>query len=251
LIDAVVCYSVLPVRLHLAQRAAFRILLPFLLPQGLWVRLRAPRFAPATGPRAGSAGAGETVHLLAIGDSIVEGVGVKLLEDAMPGRLASALASALGKRVEWVALGVSGMDAGGVRHTLIPKLPRHRFDFVFVSVGVNDVTRLRTTRHWRRELTALVGELRAASPDALIVVSGLPPLHGFPLLPQPLRWLLGMRARTFDSIAAEELNVSGRALFVPNRFEPEPGAFALDGYHPSERSCRIWAETVVSAMVSG
>lgn len=246
-----VCYSVSPVRLHFAQRAAFRILLPFVLPQGVWVRRRAPRFAPAAGPRDGSAGEGDTVRLLAIGDSIVEGVGVERLDDAMPGRLAAALASALGKKVEWHALGVSGIDARGVRRSLIPRLPRGQFDYVFVSVGVNDVTRLRTTRHWRRELTGLVGELRASFPDALILVSGLPPLHGFPLLPQPLRWLLGMRARTFDSIAEEELAASGSALFLPNRFDPEPGAFAPDGYHPSGRSCRIWAEAVAGAMLSG
>lgn len=237
------------VRAQVAQRLVFRLMLPFLLPQGLWVRMRAPRFTPAAGPREGSIGVGDPVRLLAIGDSIIDGVGVKQIENAMPVRLAAALSSALRKRVDWVALGMSGIDASGARRRLVPTLSREPFDFVFVSVGVNDVTRLRTTRHWRRELTGLVSDLRASSPDALIVVNGLPPLHGFPLLPQPLRWLLGLRARTLDSIAEAETAALNRVVFVPNRFDPEPDAFAADGFHPAESSCGIWAESVVSAIM--
>lgn len=233
---------------QIVERLAFRLSLPVLVAQGLWVKTTAPRFASAAGPGTGSTGEGEPCRLLAVGDSIVAGTGVGQLEDAMPGQLARALATTLGKRVDWIARGMSGIGAREIRRRLVASLTEGDFDYVFVSVGVNDVTALRSTRHWRRELVGLVGDLRRSSPGALIVVSGLPPLHGFPLLPQPLRAILGMRARTFDRIAEAEMGRLPDVVFVPNRFEPDPEFFAPDGYHPSEASCRIWAETVARAL---
>lgn len=235
---------------QIVERLTFRLLMPLLLPQGLWVKATAPRFAAASGEREGSTGEGARCRLLAIGDSIVAGVGIACLADAMPGQLARAFASALGKRIDWMARGESGIGVRAVRRTLVPGLAERDFDYVFVSVGVNDVTALRSTRHWSRELVGLVDDLRHNSPGALIVVSGLPPLHGFPLLPQPLRSLLGLRARTFDRIAEYETGRLEGVVFVANRFEPEPAFFAPDGYHPSEASCRLWAEHVAQTVLS-
>jgi lysophospholipase L1-like esterase len=200
------------------------------------------------GPQEGVVGTGEPLRLLAIGDSIVAGVGVATLAEAMPGRLAHALAGRLGRQVRWVARGVSGFDAADVRRRLVPDLAERDFDVVFVSVGVNDVTRIRTTAAWMRDLPGLVEDLRRNSPEALIVVSGLPPLDGFPLLPQPLRAVFALRARTFDAIAEHALGRLPGVLFTPNRFEPRPEFFAPDGYHPSGESCRIWAEAVAAAV---
>jgi lysophospholipase L1-like esterase len=234
---------------RLLERIAFRIALPFVMPQGLWVKLRARRFAPATGSREGTAGDGERFRLLSIGDSIVAGVGVEQLENALPGQLAKALAARLGRRVEWVARGVSGFDAVEVRRDLVPALADEPFDCIFVSVGVNDVTGLRTAGRWRREIVALVGDLRRHSPDALIVVSGLPPLYGFPLLPEPLRAVFGLRARTFDFIAEDLVSTIPDVLFVPNRFDPRPEFFSPDGYHPSAESCSEWASRVADEVM--
>lgn len=232
------------------QRIVFRAALPVVALQGAWVKATAPRFDPAAGPCQGSVGDGELVRLVTIGDSIVAGVGIGRIEDAMPGQLARALAARTGRRVEWSAHGVSGIGVAAVRRTLVPKVPDGAADVVFLSVGVNDVTALRTVRHWCRELAGLVRDMEARAPRGVIVVSGLPPLHGFPLLPQPLRAILGMRARTFDRIAEQLVGEMPGALFVPNRFAPDPAFFAPDGYHPSKESCALWARTVVEAVVS-
>lgn len=234
----------------LFERALFRVLLPFVLPQGLWVKATARRSPPATGERSAAVGTGEPFRLVLVGDSIVAGIGVERLDDAMPGQLARALAAALGKRVEWIASGVSGIKAREVRRSLVPNLPAAAAECVFVSVGVNDTTGLRTTAQWRRDLAALLDDLHARYSAALIVVSGLPPMHGFPALPQPLRAVFGLRARTFDRIAEDATRERQGVLFVPNRFDPRPEFFAPDGYHPSAESCKAWAETVASAVVS-
>ena len=209
---------------------------PFLIPQALYVRSTAPRFAPAGGPREGHVGDGDEIRLLAIGDSIVAGVGASELSRALVGQTARALAGSRRCRVSWRALGVSGYDSAKVLEHLVPDLPDATFDYVVISVGVNDVTGLTTTRQWRRNLSRLLRALHARYPTAKIALAGLPPLHGFPLLPQPLRAVFGLRARKFDEIAREVAIANQNAFHIPLDFEPDPEKFSPDGYHPSEES---------------
>ena len=214
----------------------FWIAFPFLIPQALYVRSTAPRFAPAGGPKEGYVGDGDEVHLLALGDSMIAGVGASELSRALVGQTARALAGSRRCRVAWRAVGVSGYDSAKVLEYLVPGLPDQTFDFVVVSVGVNDVTGLTTTRRWRRNLSRLLQALHVRYPMAKIALAGLPPMHGFPLLPQPLRAVFGMRAQTFDEIAREVAVANQNAFNIPIYFEPDPEKFSPDGYHPSEES---------------
>lgn len=214
----------------------FWALIPLLLPQALYVRQTAPRFAPAGGPTKGDVGTGKKVRLLAIGDSIVAGVGATTLSKALVGRTAAALATSLDSCVEWQAIGVSGYDAEKILNRLAPELPDNSVDYIILSVGVNDVTGLTTLRQWRRNLDLLLSKLQAHSPNAVVAVVGLPPLHGFPLLPQPLRAVLGMRSRSLDGELIEIIKGQPNCIHVPLDFDPDPSKFAPDGYHPAEES---------------
>lgn len=214
----------------------FWIAFPFLLPQALYVRRTAPRSAPAAGPAEGVVGNGEQIRLLAIGDSIIAGVGASTLSKALVGQTATALANAGNCSVSWRALGQSGYASNKILQLLVPQLPDVSFDYVIVSVGVNDITGLTSIRNWRRNLATLLYKLQAHSPNALIAVAGMPPMHAFPLLPQPLRAAFGMRARVFDEVAKAVVVEQERSLHIPLDFEPDPSGFAPDGYHPSEES---------------
>jgi lysophospholipase L1-like esterase len=214
----------------------FWSVLPFLLPQALYVSRTAPRFGPADGPAEGSAGAGKQCRLLAVGDSIIAGVGAKQLSRALVGQTATALSTSLNCRVMWQAFGVSGYSSTQVLDRLVPELPYDTLYYIIVSVGVNDITGLTTLRKWRQNLSALLDRLQAHSPGAAIAVAGIPPLHGFPLLPQPLRATFGMRARSFDEVVSDVIKRRPNAVHVPFDFDPEPHQFAPDGYHPSEES---------------
>lgn len=209
---------------------------PFLLPQALYLRKTAPRFAPAAGPSDGLSGNGKQTHLLAVGDSIIAGVGATELSKALVGQTAEAIARSLGCSVAWQACGVSGYNSTNILDRLLPELPDAAADFVIVSVGVNDITGLMTIRKWRTNLSLLLDKLRRHSPNSVIAIAGMPPMHRFPLLPQPLRATFGMRSRSFD----EELRtiVAGRpnTVHVPLHIEADPSKFAPDGYHPSEES---------------
>jgi lysophospholipase L1-like esterase len=210
--------------------------LPFLLPQALYLRKTAPRFPEAAGPTEGSTGNGRRVRLLAVGDSIIAGVGATKLSRALVGQTAEAIASQGKCHVSWQAFGASGYNAAKIIDQLVPRLPGFAADYIIVSVGVNDITGLTTLPKWRHNLSLLLDKLRVHSPDAIIAVAGMPPMHGFPLLPQPLRATFGMRSRSFDEVAREVVQRIPNTVHVPLDFEPDPQGFAADGYHPSEES---------------
>lgn len=218
--------------------------LPFVLPQALYVRTFAPRFPPAAGPTFGSSGHGRPLRLIGIGDSIIAGVGAGRLRDALIGQTARALAANLQARVRWSALGRNGANSRIVLQQLLPELPSDRADVFVVSVGVNDVTSLTRLADWEKNVDRLLRSLRAHSPDSFIAVAGLPPLHEFPLLPEPLRVILGMRARTLDETLRDVVVATENSIFVSLDFDAAPEKFADDGYHPSEYGYREYGETM-------
>jgi hypothetical protein len=53
---------------------------------------------------------------------------------------------------------------------------------------------------------------------------------------------MGLRARTFDTLAREVAGSMDRCLSIPTRFEPSPEKFSPDGYHPSAAGCQVRAQ---------
>jgi lysophospholipase L1-like esterase len=219
----------------------FRLLLPVMAVQGLWLRRKAARLPGAAGERRGVIGEGAALHLLALGDSIIDGVGTGHMAASLPVQFAQAVADRLQRRVHWRVEGASGHDAEAVIGRLDSLEAGIPADVVLISVGVNDVTGLRGTRRWRRCLQRLLAGIRGRWPDALVLFAGLPPMDLFPLPPQPLKFALGLRAATLDRIARTVLACDGRAIHVPTRIDPERHGFCADGFHPSAESCTLWA----------
>jgi lysophospholipase L1-like esterase len=220
------------------------------LPQALWVRRRSTRFADASGDRGGSVAGPNARRLVAIGDSIVAGVGCRTLERACVGRTAASLAERLGCGIEWQALGKTGATTGRILGKLVPQLPESPADFIVVSAGVNDITGLTSPRRWRDALEALILALREHSPDARVAVLGIPPMHRFPRLPQPLRLVFGLRAKGFDRTARKLLSAGGPSVYVPFDDPLRPDQFAPDGYHPSEDSCRMLGDQIAASLLA-
>jgi lysophospholipase L1-like esterase len=233
----------------LLRRMLFWGCLPVAVPQGMWLRRRFPRFPGAVGADCGAVGSGHLLRVLAMGDSIVAGVGAGVTEAALPARFAAELSIHLERRVHWRALGRIGADAAYVRKHQIAQLGTGDLDVVLLSVGLNDVTALRSRRAFRRDLVAILDALAQHSPECRVVLAGLPPLHMFPKLPQPLRFLFGQRARSFDLLLADIARSRSKVLHVPTPIDLDPAAFAADGYHPSAASHARWARNLAEACV--
>jgi lysophospholipase L1-like esterase len=166
-------------------------LFPFMLPQAIVVRKNAPKVVEANGAKDGVIGSGKTYKFYAIGDSIISGVGAEKIVDALSGQTATFLSESLDCQINWSSRGIIGATSKKIRERLIPKLPSEQADFIVVSAGVNDLTTLSSLPKYERNLTDLLAKLNEHSPNAIIAMSGIPPLKGFPLLPQPLRALFG------------------------------------------------------------
>ncbi|HSU44004.1 MAG TPA: SGNH/GDSL hydrolase family protein [Casimicrobiaceae bacterium] len=241
-------FSIVDLGHKLVGRAVVYALFPVLLSQAFALRRHALTLVPAAGPGAGRIGRGEPLHFLAIGDSIIAGVGARRVERSTVVHVARFMSGRLDREINWHASGMIGAGARRVRRDVVPQLPPQAFDVILLSVGVNDVLKLERKGRFRRQLLKLIRELRRHSPHAVIAFLGLPPLDEFPKLRRPLRWLVGHRVRHFDAVAREALTRVPNAMHIPVRFSPRPDMFAGDGLHPSETSQRRLAKIIAGAL---
>lgn len=222
-------------------------LAPVLIAQAVAVRRRALILPEPPGPRAGSSGSGPSLRLLIAGDSSAAGVGAPTQEAALSGRLAARLDRRF--RVTWRLEAETGATTT-VALDRLQRLAPEPFDVAIVALGVNDVTRSVPLRLWLARQRALNALLVRRFGVRLIVASGLPPMGRFPLLPQPLRWVLGCRAMRFDSALAELLAPRAEARHVPMDIPFDPRFVAEDGYHPSPAAYAEWAGLLADPIVA-
>jgi len=239
-----------PARLarKLAGRLVIYALFPVVFSQAFALRRHALKLDPAIGPPEGRIGRGEPLHFLAIGDSIIAGVGARRIQQSTVGHVARFMSGRLSREINWRAAGMIGAGARRVRRDVVPALPPQRFDAILVSVGVNDVLKLERSGRFRRQLLKLLHELRVHSPEAMIAYLGLPPLDQFPKLRRPLRWIVGYRVRRFDEVARDALTRMPNVVHIPVHFSPRADMFSDDGLHPSETSQRRLAKVITGAL---
>lgn len=207
------------------------------------------RFDGASGPNKGVTGTGEVRRLLVYGDSIAAGVGAATFPKALAGQLAVALSARLDATLRWQSRGYIGANARRLIALLDSETFAEPFDFVVLSVGVNDVTSLTPIRDWTKSLETLLEQLVRTCGTPTIALAGIPDMGRFPLLPQPLRSVVGLRSRQLDAAARRTADTLAHVVHVPVEFELRPDTFSADGYHPSETSYRAFAGTIADALV--
>lgn len=202
------------------------------------------------GAASGVCGRGPPLQLLALGDSIIAGVGSARQQETLTAQFAQWLSSEAGRSVAWRAQGESGMDLAGLLLRLAALPPALPADVILISIGVNDVTGLSSIRRWRLQLQLMVNLIRSRWPQVLVVFAGLPPMNQFPLPPQPLRFSLGIRAETLDRIAIEILAGQERMLHIPTELDARKKGFCEDGFHPSADSYAVWGRQLALRVAS-
>ncbi|MFD2467203.1 SGNH/GDSL hydrolase family protein [Amycolatopsis silviterrae] len=216
------------------------LLAPVLVAQAVRVRRTTPRLPGASGPIEGTHGTGRPLRLTVIGESTVDGVGALTHAEALTGQLAEGLARGHPDReVRWQALGITGASARMVLDELVPRV--RPADFVVVVLGVNDTLELHSAARYRRDLLAIIVEVRRRIGDVPVLLAGVPPLASFPSLPRPLRDVLGARSVALDGAARTLTRLPGVAHvpLVPGLLRP--GMFAADRFHPGPEGYRAWA----------
>lgn len=163
--------------------------------------------------------------------------------------LAPQLASELSKTraVDWTLCAENGATTADAPRLLTP-VAGQRFDVAYVIFGVNDTKNLRPAAAWRRDYDALLAHLSRAHGVQLIFTSGLPPIHEFPLLPRPLRTVLGLRARRFDRILQDLVADRPGCVHVPLPPDLDRADMARDGFHPGAQIYTQWAAGAADVM---
>jgi len=214
-------------------------LAPCLIAQGLYVRRVTPRLAEPEGERSGTYGSGPHLKLLILGDSAAAGVGVSTQGQALSGQLVARLGASF--EVNWRLMAQTGDKAKQVTAVLQQVAVQEHFDIVVTSIGVNDVTHGTKCKKWISQQGQIVNLLQSKFHVQHIILSGLPPMHLFPALPQPLRWYLGLRARRFNNALKTFAAGCDRCEFVAINFPLEAAYMAADGFHPGALAYSFWA----------
>ena len=213
-------------------------LLPVLAAQAVSVRRNAQHLPEPTGPREGREGRGPRLRLLIAGDSSAAGVGAGRQQQALSGFLVARLARHYS--VEWRLEATTG-------HTTKDTLQRLEriegtFDAAVTALGVNDVTRAVSQQRFTELQTRLLDHLTQNLGIRRVVLTAVPQMNRFPALPQPLAWVLGRQAARLDQALQEVANTFPQARHLRLEFPDDPALAAPDGYHPSPKAYRLWAE---------
>lgn len=213
--------------------------LPLAVLLGARTRRKMIALPEAAGPRSGTLEReGSVFDLAVLGESTAAGVGVSEQEEG----LAFNIARAMKRNVRLQIAGESGATVKRV-HELMEQLT-FPVDAVVVTVGVNDTVELTRGSVWSKRVGALVTELKTRGARD-VVVSGLPPLGAFRVLPQPTRSAVGARAAYLDQLLRHTCEQKG-ARYIPLRLPLRQELLASDGFHPSAVGYAEWATALVA-----
>lgn len=193
-------------------------------------------------------GLGAPLQLVLLGDSAVDGYGLRA-EESLPRQVAARLASRTGRRVQVRSLAVSGARSRDVAEFQLPLLrAAGDVDAVVVGVGVNDALRRTAAGEVEAATQAILDGLDAHAPGAALAFVPCHDLTEAPGLGPVLRRVLGWRCRMVNSrqrAVLEERNVP----VAEGSRRATPAMFGDDGLHPGADGIEVIASLVVGALV--
>ncbi len=227
-------------------RMLFFLSSPIILFQAVYARWHTPRLPEAKKPTEGRSPSAlfPPLKIAFIGESTIAGVGASDMSKALTGCTIRALESHY--CVKWSIVGHNGIRiAELLSYMTADNLSGQQI--IVVAIGANDTTKLTKYTNWIEGLNKFVTVIRKHS-KAPIIFSQLPPMHLFTALPQPLRTVVGRRAKLFDKGLKSMCNSTEGCHYLPLNFEPKPGYLASDGYHPSELAYQEWADQLATVI---
>lgn len=219
---------------------------PFLYLQGQYVRRKVGLLPDAAGETTGKFGElPETVNLLVLGESTVAGLGARTHEYALAGQFAKVLSGKLNKSVCWRAIGKNGVTAKRALIELVPQIPAdENYDYILLGIGGNDVLKLSSPYKWRRDMSELLDVMREKYPAATMFITNAPAVHLSPVLPQPIKFILGNLSAMHDKNSQEFIPKRPKTFYFYRPDKITVGFFA-DGIHPSESGYTDWSQRMI------
>ncbi len=210
---------------------------------------------------------GRPLRLAVLGDSTTAGVGVTRPEDSLPHLVAQRIAAAEGRSVHVVSYGWAGARVRDLAEIQLPRaleplrardpepfLPGA--DVIVIVIGSNDATHNTPPRRYREHLRTTLAAIRAAAPEARVVLTGIPRFRGALRAVEPLISLADLYARLLRPISRQEATrhvaaYADLAAEVPPRIVPGSEFLSSDSFHPSVVGYSLWADVICEALARG
>lgn len=230
-------------------------LLPLMYLHGERIIKSVPKLPDAAGPEGVVVGdSARPMRLLVIGESTMSGVGVDTHEEGFAGALARTLGAGWGTEVQWKVYARSGYTLKRLRHELLPIITENQADLIVVGMGGNEAFKLNTPAGFRRDMQAVIDELRVKfGPDVPIAFPNMPPIKEFPAFTPLMKFTLGNMVEVFGQELEALLEGQPNTHYNPEvirleywtkelNMDNDPSAFFSDGVHPSGLTYRTWAK---------
>ena len=226
---------------------------PLLLVQALITKKITPRLPEAEGHCNGLApstrDSDETLYLTFLGESTVAGVGVETHTQGLAANTAFHIAKMAPINVHWHAIGENGIRLEATVERLVSQIPERDNQIIIICLGVNDVTGMTSLPQWEQGFNLLLRRLSSLNP-AGIVFNGIPPMHEFTALPQPLRFVLGKRAMLMQSVIENHPERNNSFVVFPSVSLTSKEDLARDGYHPSKMGYFKWSGVIAEQLLT-
>jgi len=175
-----------------------------------------------------------SIVMVALGDSTVQGIGAIRPSDGFVGQLRGRTAKQLGRPVQVYNFSKTGGESGDVVKDQLPRLKAlSRVDVVVVAVGPNDITHKKTLSSFLANYEQILKQV----PASKTVISNMPPMGP--------RDADGKTSRDWGialSTLAAKYNVKTAPVYENvNKRANDPRTYAGDFYHPSRAGYVLWA----------
>ena len=218
---------------------------PFLYLLGQLTRRKIGRLPDAEGEKTGKFTNGEqSAKLLVLGESTAAGVGARTHENALAGQFAKFLGEKIGASIEWQVVGRSGITIKETIAELVPQIPAEKFDYIMLALCGNEVLSLHSPRVFRRDMRKLIEILKRKNADTTFFMTNAPAIRLSPVLPFPLKFILGQLSALHDA-NAREFTAEMSKVFYFHQPSSVPADFFADGIHPSEKGYTAWSKRMI------
>lgn len=207
--------------------------------------------SPAVNPTILGSGDERIVYAV-LGDSTAAGQGGTYDKGIA---MSSARHLAKDREVELINLAASGATSSDVLNDQLNGLNGVTPDIVLISVGANDVTKLKGAQEVRENLDQIMNAVLSRNCDVKFILTGSPDMGTPPRLPQPLRAIAGYRSRqinrsVIDLVKEKRLTFAPIAEKTGPEFSRRPELFGQDRFHPNDEGYALWNKVIIEALDS-
>lgn len=192
-------------------------------------------------------GSGPNLMYVSGGDSTAEGQGASVVEKTYTYRVAEYLS--MKSMVEYKNVGKGGARTADFMEEQLPVILQSKPDIVTISIGANDLTRLKSNEYIVGNITKIVEELKEQT-EADIYIANIPNFSWAKLLPGPYRMLLQYKAQAINTelakLESERVKVIDIHNFGWDNYPDVSVTNAADQFHPNDEGYDNWTRAFLS-----